>query len=81
MTIFLEINQTFFKFQFGFRYKPSTSHALISQIEQIRKAPVTYKLACGIFTDLRNAFDTVNHEILLLLLFLHLNSVKNVKYT
>ena len=83
MTIFLEINQKFFKSQFGFRNKPS-SNALISQTEQIRKAPVTYKLACDVFTDLRNAFDTVNHEILLLLLlllFLYLNSVKNVKYT
>ena len=51
--------------QFGFREKFSTSHALISLIEHLKKSLDEGEFGCGIFIDLRKAFDTVNHSILL----------------
>ena len=62
---FLTLKESFFEMQFGFREKHSTSHALISLTEKIREAIDTNNFACGIFIDLKKAFDTVDHEILL----------------
>ena len=50
--------------QFGFRKNHSTNHALIEITENIRKALDDKKVACGVFVDLKKAFDTVNHDIL-----------------
>ena len=41
-------------------------YALIEITEKIRKTIDSRKYGCGIFIDLRKAFDTVNHEILLM---------------
>ena len=62
---FLSAQNSFFDKQFGFRDKHSTSHALISLTERIREALDNNKFACGIFIDLKKAFDTVDHGILL----------------
>ena len=62
---FLMTHNRFFEKQFGFRDKHSTSHALTSLTEQIRQALDNNKLVCGVFIDLKKAFDTVNHDILL----------------
>ena len=51
--------------QFGFSKNNSTTHALIQITELIKKSIDKGKYGCGIFIDLRKAFDTVNHEILL----------------
>ena len=51
--------------QFGFRFNHSTEHALISITEKIRDALDSGNIACGVFIDLKKAFDTVNHKILL----------------
>ena len=59
--------------QFGFRQQYSTFHALISLAEDIteditnmiRKNLDKGNIGCGIFVDLQNAFDTVEHNILL----------------
>ena len=61
---FLNIYNCFSELQFGFRAKHSTSHALISITEKIRRALDTGHFACGIFIDLQKAFDTVDHDIL-----------------
>ena len=62
---FLEISNVFYKFQFGFRKKYSTNHALLSIVEEIRETLDDKTFACGVFIDLEKAFDTVNHTILL----------------
>ena len=62
---FLEDYDLLYKYQFGFRKKHSTNHALISITEQIREALDSNKKAVGIFVDFQKAFDTVNHKILL----------------
>ena len=51
--------------QFSFSSNHSTKHALISLIETIKKSLDNNEIVCGVFIDLRKAFDNLNHEILL----------------
>ena len=62
---FLETNDVLHNLQFGFRQKHSASHAPISLTEKIKQTIEKGNLACGVFIDLKKAFDTVNHTILL----------------
>ena len=64
MSEFLEINNVIHSLQFGFRRKHSTAHALISLTERIKQTIDDGNYGCGIFIDLKKAFDTVNHLIL-----------------
>ena len=51
-----------YSLQFGFRSKHSTSHTLISMTEKIRNTIDNGNYGCGIFIDLKKAFDTVNYS-------------------
>jgi hypothetical protein len=62
---FLNKNNILFPRQFGFRRGHSTSHALLSITERIFQALDRGQVACGVFIDLKKAFDTVDHDILL----------------
>ena len=62
---FLEEHDILFKNQFGFRKRTSTGHSLIEITEKIKEGIDSGKFGCGIFIDLKKAFDTVNHAILL----------------
>ena len=63
---FLESQNILYINQFGFRKNNSTTNALIQITEMIKESIDNGKYGCGIFIDLRKAFDTVNHEILLM---------------
>ena len=54
-----------YPFQPVFREKCLPSHALISITESIRQSIDNNEFGCGIFVDLKKAFDTVNHAVLL----------------
>jgi retron-type reverse transcriptase len=51
--------------QYGFRKNHSTQHAIIDIVDKICKNMESKKFTCGIFIDLKKAFDTVDHSILL----------------
>ena len=62
---FLNENKLFYDCQFGFRKNHATSHAIITLTERVSKALDTGKIVVGVFLDLKKAFDTVEHNILL----------------
>ena len=59
---FLELHNVLYMSQFGFRRRHSTAHSLIDITEQIKETIDEGKFGCGIFIDLKKAFDTVNHK-------------------
>ena len=69
LTHFLEQENILSKFQFGFRKSHSTAHAMVHFLNNISNALNEKKHTVAIFCDLRKAFDTVNHDILLKKLF------------
>ncbi|MEO2220738.1 MAG: reverse transcriptase family protein, partial [Nitrosopumilus sp.] len=63
---YLEEHNILYQNQFGFRSNNSTVYALAQITEMIKESIDSGKYGCGIFIDLKKAFDTVNHDILLL---------------
>ena len=51
--------------QYGFRKAHSTQHAILNIVNAIQTHMNNRLLSCGIFSDLKMASDTVDHEILL----------------
>ena len=49
--------------QFGFRKGHSTSHALFHLVNNVSSAIDHNEITAGVFLDLSEAFDTLNHEI------------------
>jgi hypothetical protein len=61
----LESNKLLSEFQFGFRKNHSTLHPLVHFMNFISKSFNKKEHALAIFCDLRKAFDTVDHSLLL----------------
>ena len=62
---FINKHKIFNKLQFGFRNNHSTFMALVILVENLVNALDNGKCAVGIFLDFQEAFDTVDHCILL----------------
>ena len=65
LTDFLDVNNLISNSQYGFRKKHSTLHPLIHFQNFVSTALDKKEHAIAIFCDLRKAFDTVDHKILL----------------
>jgi hypothetical protein len=65
LTKFLNDNKVLSNSQYGFRRKHSTIHPIIHLLNEVTKASNSKKYTLAIFCDLRKAFDTCNHEILI----------------
>ena len=68
---FLDSHNILYDNQFGFRKGHSTSHAVIALVDKVSQALDKGKIVVGVFLDLKKAFDTVDHDILLRKLFAH----------
>ena len=62
---FLKTQNCFYPGQFGFRLNVSTNNALMSITENIQAQLDEGKYCAGVFVDLKKAFDTVDHNLLL----------------
>ena len=65
MLAFLKKYSILYKLQFGFRENHSTVMALIEALNEIYKNLDEGKFVLGVFLDLKKAFDTIDHKILL----------------
>ena len=65
MVSYITKNNILYSGQYGFRSKFSTSLAIIDLIEQITTNIDEQKCTIGVFIDLKKAFDTIDHKILL----------------
>ena len=62
---FIEKHNILYKFQFGFRKRHSTQQAPITLVHKLTKALDIGDHVIGVYLDLKKAFDTVDHDILL----------------
>ena len=62
---FMDKNDTFYTYQFGFRKSHSTQHVIITFVDKIISSLDSDDLIIRVFLDLKKTFDTVNHQILL----------------
>ena len=65
MESFLEQNNLLSPSQYGFRQTLSAQHAILDIVSTIQTNMDKRLFSCGVFIDLKKAFDTVDHKILL----------------
>jgi retron-type reverse transcriptase len=61
---FFDKNQILYDKQYGFRDQHSTQYAITDILNNIQNNMEKRLFSCGIFLDLKKAFDTVDHSIL-----------------
>ena len=62
---FMDHNDILYCYQSGFRQRHSTQQAIITLVSKITSCLDCGDLMIGIFLDLKKAFDTVDHKILI----------------
>ena len=65
MESFIEKNNLFSPFQYGFRKAKLTQHAILDIVNTIQTNMDKHLFSCGVFIDLKKAFDIVDHKSLL----------------
>ena len=65
LTKFVKDCHVLYDQQYGLSSKHSTQHAILHIVNTILQNMDNGKFSCGVFLDLKKAFDTANHEILL----------------
>jgi len=64
--MYLDKHNVLFQSQYGFRKKHSTNLATTELMTKILHAIDNNEYKIGVFLDLAKAFDTINHEMLLI---------------
>ena len=62
---FIEKNDLLYTSQYGFRKGHLTQHAILDIVNTIQTNMSEGLFSCGIFIDIKKAFGTVDHDILL----------------
>ena len=62
---FLDRQRVIIPGQYGFRAGHSTAMAILDMVEKVRASWGRGNVALGVFIDLKKAFDTVDHRLLL----------------
>ena len=65
LNVFLEKKKIYYNFQFGFRSNFSTNNALLSIVGSMQSHLDKNIFCARVFVDLKKAFDTVDHHMLL----------------
>lgn len=65
LTLFIEKDQILSQSQYGFRKNHCTQHAILDNVNTIQSNMDAGSFSCGVFIDLKKAFYTVDHSILL----------------
>ena len=64
LTSYIEKHDPLYSSQYGFRKGHSSQHAILGIINDIQSNMDQRSLSCGVFVDLKKAFDTVDHVLL-----------------
>ena len=65
IVVFMDSNCSIYKYQLGFRQRHSTQQAITTLVEKSTFSLDHGDLVIGVFLDLKKAFDTVDHQLLL----------------
>ena len=65
MKDYIDKHNLLYSSQYGFRKDHSTQHAILDIVSAIQSNRNLGLFSCGVFIDLKKAFDTVDHNILL----------------
>ena len=77
---FLCDNEVLYDYQFGFRSRHSTQQALITLVDRITKSQDMSNIVILLYIDLKKAFDSVHHRMLLRKLYAYGISCISILY-